>query len=87
MQYLDRPQDHILRWQRSCSFNSEDELAVILPDDHCFGGQANISSELGALLAQRALVCILDLDSLLEVVQLKHLAWALGNEGLLLLQS
>ena len=47
----------------------------------------NLRGESSALLAERTLVGILDLDGLLQLVDAEDFSWALGHELLLLLHG
>lgn len=87
MQDLNRSEHDVLWGERSGSFNGEDEFGIVLTDHNRLSRQTYIARELRAFLTQRALTSVLDLDTLLEVVQFENLSRALSHQGLLLRQG
>ena len=68
------------RRKSSRRFNGEMELVVVLANLHGFLN-AKLVSELLALLAETAIVCILNVNNFALVVEREHLSRALLNKG------
>lgn len=77
---LERPQYDLVRRQGTRTFDCEDEVGVVFADTDALRRQADLPSEPGALLAERALISILDLHCLLQLVDAKDFARALFDE-------
>ena len=87
LENLECPHNDLLRRQGTSALHREREAGVVLADADTLGREANFSSKPCALLAKRALISVLDLNSLLQLVDAVDLARALGHELLLLLGS
>jgi len=80
LQNFNRSQDDFFRWQRASAFDGEFETGVILSNPNGFAGQAKLATKLGALLTERALVRVLNLDLLFKFIELKDLSRTLRNK-------
>ena len=68
MQDFDRSEHDVLGCQCSSSLDSENEFGIILTNNDRLRRQFYISCKLCALLAERAISCVLNFNGLLEVI-------------------
>ena len=81
LQNLECSKDDLFWSQSSSALNGEDEAMVILANEDCFGRQLHFLRVACALLAERALVSVFNLDCLLQGVDAEYFARALRDEG------
>ena len=86
MENLEGTKNDLLRSQGAGALNSENEASIILGNHDRLGRQRNFGRIPGALLAERAIVSVLNLNRLLELIDGEDLSRAFAHKSAFLLE-